>query len=87
LAAARTGILDAQPVLDARLVKDVALAAIPASRNHCVSVPKVLEANGAAAAASVAVAASMVAIALFPATSAAASTRGAGFGFFGFGIF
>ena len=47
LAAARTGILDAQPLLDARLVKDVALAAIPASRNHRVFGPKILETDGA----------------------------------------
>jgi len=52
-AAARTRIVDSQPLLDASLVKDVALATIPASRNHVVSGLEVLEADGATTASAI----------------------------------
>lgn len=47
--ATRTRIVNLEPLLDARLVKDVALAAIPAPRNHFVSGLEFLEADRAAA--------------------------------------
>jgi len=53
LAAARTGILGAQPCLDARLVEPIVLAAVPATCHNgvsgvCVGGVKFLETNSAA---------------------------------------
>lgn len=48
LAAARTGIVDLQPLVDAGLVEGAALAATRAAGNHNVSGPEFLQANGAA---------------------------------------